>query len=224
MVVGPHAGYVYSGPIAGSAYQTLEGHGDVFERVVLIGPSHRVWFQGIAIASVDAFGTPLGDVPLCAAARRTLVDQGLAVVDDGPHAQEHGLEVHLPFLMATLGRFALVPLVVGEATDGAVEAALAPFVREPRTLVVVSTDLSHFLDHETARRRDLATASAVESLDGSGIGPRDACGWLALRGALRLARRQGLEIERLDLRDSSDTAGEPARVVGYGAWALWGSP
>jgi MEMO1 family protein len=219
-IIGPHAGYVYSGPVAGSAYAAVLPHASEYRRVVLVGPSHRVWFRGIAAPSHHAFATPLGDVPVCRASVAALVDAGLALVDDEPHRREHGLEVHLPFLQEVLGAFVLVPLVVGDASGEAVAEALGLFWDDPETLLVVSTDLSHFLTHDEARERDLATAEAIEALEGGCLRPEDACGWLALAGALALMRRAGSEIERLDLRDSSDTAGDPARVVGYGAWVV----
>ncbi len=219
-IVGPHAGYVYSGPVAGSAYAALAGHQATYRRVVLVGPSHRVWFRGVAAPSHRAFATPLGEVVIWRAGVDALVDAGLAQVDDEPHRLEHGLEVHLPFLQSALGPFELLPLVVGEAKVDAVADALALFWGEPETLFVISTDLSHFLTHEAAQERDLRTAQAVESLRGDGLRSEDACGWLPLAAALRLARGSECTIERLDLRDSSDTAGSPERVVGYGAWVL----
>lgn len=220
ILIAPHAGYLYSGPIAGSAYRALAPWAEQYERVVLIGPAHRVWFAGVAVPSARAFRTPLGDVPICGDTVRKLVAAGAVIVDDEPHRLEHSLEVHLPFLISVLGTFRIVPLVVGEAAVDAVADGLRHLIEDPRTLLVVSTDLSHYLPRRVAAVRDLATATAIEDLNGDAIGPADACGCLPLRAALALAREEGLEIERLDLRDSSDTAGSPDRVVGYGAWTL----
>jgi AmmeMemoRadiSam system protein B len=218
-LIAPHAGYLYSGSVAARAFQRLAGAGGQITRVVVIGPSHHVAFRGIAAPSAAAFRTPLGDVVV----DRDALD-GLAgvVVADAPHAREHAIEVELPFLQRLLpgGGFALVPLVVGEATDGEVAGALEPFVEDPKALVVVSSDLSHFLDHATAVRRDSATAAAIERLEGAALGPEDACGFRPIRGWLALARRHGLAVERLDLKTSGDTAGNRDRVVGYGAWAF----
>jgi AmmeMemoRadiSam system protein B len=206
--------------VAGSAYAALRPHAEAFDRVVLIGPAHRVYVRGLAAPSVSFFRTPLGDVPLDRHAIDLLVAEGLAHVDDGPHAPEHGIEVHLPFLQRILGAFLLVPLVVGEASAAQVAAALAPLWRTPRTLLVVSTDLSHFLDYGAATARDARTALAIEEMVPAQIQVADACGWLPLRGALVLALRDGLTVSRLDLRNSGDTQGDKDRVVGYGAWVI----
>lgn len=221
-LIAPHAGYVYSGPVAGEAFRRLAGAGGRFGRVAVVGPSHHVAFSGVAIPrSTGAFRTPLGEVPLDRAALLELAGLPGVVAADEPHRPEHAIEVELPFLQRALGEsFALVPLVVGEATDEEVAAVLEPFADDPGTLVVVSSDLSHFLPYEAAVRRDLATAGAIERLDGAPLGPWDACGFRPIRGWLALARRRGLAAERLDLRNSGDTAGGRDSVVGYGAWAF----
>ena len=215
-LIAPHAGYAYSGPVAASAFRLVTGA--PFTRVVVIGPSHHVAFRGIAAPGADAFRTPLGEVPVDHAA---LAGLPAAILADEPHRREHALEVELPFLQRALGEgFALVPLVVGDSTGEEVAAALEPFADDPATLVVISSDLSHFLDYGAAVRRDRATAAAIETFDGGRLGPRDACGYLPLRGWLAVARRRGLPVERLDFRNSGDTAGDRRRVVGYGAWAF----
>lgn len=221
-LIAPHAGYAYSGPVAGEAFRRLAGAGGRFGRVVVIGPSHHVAFRGVAVPrSAGAFRTPLGEVPLDRAALACLTGLPGVVAADEPHRPEHAIEVELPFLQRALGEgFALVPLVVGDATDEEVAAALEPFAEDAGTLVVVSSDLSHFLPYEAAVRRDLATAGAIERLDGISLGPWDACGFRPIRGWLALARRRGLAAERLDLRNSGDTAGGRDSVVGYGAWAF----
>ncbi|MDX1486028.1 MAG: AmmeMemoRadiSam system protein B [Alphaproteobacteria bacterium] len=216
----PHAGYVYSGPVAATAYGAIGGLKGVASRVVVIGPSHFKPFAGIAAPSAAAFATPLGPVAVDRAAIATLLDQGLVVIDDEAHAREHALEVQLPFLVAQLGPFRLVPLLVGDAPEAAVAAALEAVWGGRETLIVVSSDLSHYHSRDTAAELDGATARAIENLAGDALTGEDACGFQAIAGVLAAARRHGLKIERLGLATSADTAGDAVRVVGYGAWAL----
>lgn len=219
-MIAPHAGYVYSGPIAATAYARLkEAHRDI-SRVVLIGPSHRVAFSGIGISTAEAFRTPLGDVPLDAVfIAEALSCPGVTALDEA-HRQEHSLEVHLPFLQMLLDRFTLVPLVAGDASDEMVAEVLEALWGGPETLIVVSSDLSHYHDYEEASSRDHATAEAIAQLDAS-FDHRSACGRTPLGGLLKLAKKRGMRIETLDVRNSGDTAGPRDRVVGYGAWALY---
>jgi AmmeMemoRadiSam system protein B len=223
-LIAPHAGYAYSGPVAASAFRCLaEATGRRLTRVVVIGPSHYVAFRGIAVPHhVGAFRTPLAEVPVDREALTAIEGLPGVVLADEPHRREHAVEVELPFLQRALGGggFALVPLVVGDAADGEVERVLEAFADDPGTLVVVSSDLSHFLPYEAAVRRDRATAGAIERLEGDRLGPEDACGHLPVRGWLAVARRRGLGVERLDLRNSGDTAGDRRSVVGYGAWTF----
>jgi hypothetical protein len=223
-LIAPHAGYAYSGPVAASAFSRIAGAGGRFARVVVVGPSHHLAFRGIAAPrGAGAFRTPLGEVPVDREAVAALAGLPGVVLADEPHRREHAVEVELPFLQRALGGgggFALVPLVVGDAADAEVAAVLEPFADDPTALVVVSSDLSHFLPYEAAVRRDRATAGAVERLEGDPVGPYDACGHLPVRGWLAVARRRGLGVERLDLRNSGDTAGDRRSVVGYGAWAF----
>ncbi|MGE5234487.1 MAG: AmmeMemoRadiSam system protein B [Acidobacteriota bacterium] len=221
-LIAPHAGYEYSGPVAASAFRLLRPLAGRIRRVIVLGPSHHVFCAGIALSSAVDFSTPLGTIPLDPAATESLSALRQVVVLDRAHALEHALEVELPFLQRTLGDFSLVPLVVGEASAEEVAAALDALAPDDATLVVVSTDLSHFHDDETARRLDRATAQAIEALDFAAIRDRDACGARPLRGLLCWAREHRLAIRRLDLRNSADTAGGRDRVVGYGAWALTG--
>jgi hypothetical protein len=216
----PHAGYVYSGPIAGTAYARLAALRGRVRRVVLIGPSHHVAFRGLAVPSAAAFATPLGDVPVDRAALRRLLALPQVVERDDAHAREHSLEVQLPFLQEVLGSFDLVPLAAGEASAEEVAEVLELLADEPGTLVVVSTDLSHYHDYATARRLDAATSRAIEELRPDALGWESACGRVGLGGLLLLARRRGLEARTLDLRSSGDTAGGRDRVVGYGAYEL----
>ncbi len=218
-LIAPHAGYMYSGPVAASAFAQIAAARRSFTRVLLIGPPHYVPVAGIAASSAESFATPLGDVAVDQAAVASLVDAGLASYDDRAHAPEHSLEVELPFLQAVLGGFTLIPLLVGDAARQQVADVIGK-VMDPRTLLVVSTDLSHYLSDRKAKARDLATASTIERLDDSTLGPYDACGYAALNGALCAGKRNGWQIARLDLRNSGDTSGDLSRVVGYGAWAF----
>lgn len=219
-LVAPHAGYVYSGPIAGSAYRLLQPLRDVIERVVLLGPCHRVAVHGLALPGSDTFETPMGEVRVDRDACERILSLPQVQVFDATHRQEHGLEVHLPFLQSVLRRFTLVPLVVGEARAEDVAEVLEMLWDGPETLIVVSSDLSHYSDYDTAKVLDSATCRAVESLDPDAIGPHDACGFAPLRGLLQLARQRGMSVHTLDLRSSGDTAGDRDQVVGYGAWAF----
>ena len=219
-LIAPHAGYVYSGEIAGSAYARLAPLRGKVRRVVLIGPSHHVPFRGLAVPSADAFATPLGDVPVDRAAVERLLELPQVEERDDAHAREHSLEVQLPFLQEVLGAFALVPLAAGDASAEEVAEVLELLFDEPGTLVVVSSDLSHYHDYATARRLDAATSRAIEALRPEALDFESACGRVGVNGLLVLARRRGLSARTLDLRSSGDTAGPRDRVVGYGAYEL----
>ena len=219
-LIAPHAGYIYSGPVAASAYARLKPAAGRVRRVVVIGPSHYAAFPGIAAPASEAFETPLGRVAVDAAAIEAIRDLPQVTITDGPHIREHSLEVQLPFLQAVLGEFAAVPLAVGEAGPAQTAEVLARLWGGAETVIVVSTDLSHYHPHETARRLDAATAEAIEAYAATRLGPNDACGYQALAGLLVEAEARGLAIERLDLRNSGETGGHMREVVGYGAWAL----
>lgn len=219
-IVAPHAGYIYSGPIAASAYaRVLAGRGQI-ERVVLVGPAHTVALDAIATSGADGFATPLGVVPVDTEVRDRLVRTGKVVVSDRAHAAEHSLEVHLPFIQVALGEVTIVPLVVGQVPSETVADVLDEVWGGPETLVVVSSDLSHYHDHSTAQALDRRTAAAILAKEPDLLGPGDACGLYPLRGLLVAARRRGLDVELLDLRTSADTAGDRHRVVGYGAFVV----
>ncbi len=216
----PHAGYVYSGQVAADAYARLQPSHAVIRRVVLLGPAHRVPFRGIAGTSADYFSTPLGQVPIAKEAMQTAYEiPGVFPLDEA-HTAEHSLEVQLPFLQEILDEFTLAPFVVGDAGRDLVAQLLERLWGGDETLIVISSDLSHYLDYDSARKRDLQTATWIESLQGERIGPHDACGYAPIRGLLEVARRKGMAIERLTLRNSGDTAGDRQRVVGYGSYAL----
>jgi hypothetical protein len=214
----PHAGYIYSGPVAASAYARLNSVASRVQRVVLLGPCHRVPLRGLAVSSANAFETPFGAVPLDKQAIEGVLDMPQIGVLDAAHADEHSLEVHLPFLQHILGSFTLVPIVVGAASAEEVAEVLERLWGGPETLIVISSDLSHYLDDKTARQIDAATCRAIESLDPGAIGFDQACGRVPVGGLLSVARRRGLDVTTLDLRNSGDTAGDRRRVVGYGAW------
>ena len=220
-IIAPHAGYIYSGPVAASAYKPLLPARGKIERVVLIGPAHRLPFRGIATVDVDAFLTPLGAVPVDREAIAALLDLPYVQVLDEAHAPEHCLEVQLPFLQEILGDFKIVPLLVGEATPEEVAEVLERLWDGDGTLIVVSSDLSHYYDYETARRLDLETTRAIEELAPERLTWESACGRLPIAGLLLVARRKGLIPKTLDLRNSGDTAGPKDQVVGYGAYAFY---
>lgn len=220
----PHAGYSYSGAVAACAYRMARAEGAGVTRAVVIGPAHSMGIAGIAAPACAAFETPLGRIPVDRRALDSLSELRQVIITDAPHRREHAVEVQLPFLQRILGRFSLLPLVVGDAEPAEVAQVLARLWDGAETLVVVSSDLSHYQDYKTARERDGATAAAIESHEGVRLGPEDACGFLPIRGLLDEARRRGLAVERLDLRNSGDTAGPRNRVVGYGAWALYEDP
>lgn len=217
----PHAGYLYSGPIAASGYMRLRGHATNIIRVVLAGPAHRLAFSGIAVPDTDAFETPLGLVPIdLGGVAVALGHEGVCTLDEA-HALEHGLEVHLPFLQYCLDAFHLVPLLVGEVAPHVVAEVLERLWDDKETLVVISSDLSHYLDYATAQCVDAVTNAAILDFQPESIDADHACGWLAIRGLLECARRHGLTPVALDLRNSGDTAGPQDRVVGYGAYAFY---
>ena len=219
-LIAPHAGYVYSGKVAATAFAALRDIAETVTRVVVIGPAHYVALRGIAVPTVEAFETPLGRVPVDREALAAIADLPGVIEADAPHAPEHALEVELPFLQVLLGDFAIVPLVVGRAEPSEVGEVLARLWGGEETLLVISSDLSHYHDYDTARRRDAATAAMIERGDWAQLGADDACGYLPVAGLLVEAARRGLGAQRLALCNSGDTAGGRDRVVGYGAWSV----
>ena len=215
----PHAGYVYSGPIAASAYARLRPHRDLYKRVILLGPCHRVPVRGLALSGADVFRTPLGDVPLDKSAIAGLESANITIFDE-THEFEHSLEVHLPFLQTVLGAFSLVPIVVGNTTAQRVANVLDELWSGPETLIVISSDLSHYLSYDQARAIDGETRQAIEDLEVRGIGHDSACGATPIGGLLISAKRRGMQVTTLDLRNSGDTAGDRRHVVGYGSWVF----
>jgi hypothetical protein len=219
-IVAPHAGYVYSGPIAGTAYAQIAPLADRVRRVVLLGPAHRMAFRGLAYSSAMRFRTPLGEVAVDRAALDALADLPQVHELDRPFDGEHCLEVQLPFLQTLLTDFKVVPLLVGEAEANSVAEVLERLWGGEETLIVISSDLSHYLDYATARAIDAATSSAIERLAPEAIGHHQACGRNPLNGLLVAAQRHGLHAVTLDVRNSGDTAGPRTQVVGYGAYVF----
>ncbi|PIE81141.1 MAG: AmmeMemoRadiSam system protein B [Chloroflexi bacterium] len=219
-IIAPHAGYVYSGPIAGSAYVHVAPLAAQVQQVVMLSPAHTLAVRGLAASSAAHFRTPLGDVPLDQeAVQRTLALNQVEIVDEA-HVQEHGLEVHLPFLQETLRNFRLVPFVVGQTTPEDVQEVLEILWGGQDTLIVISSDLSHFLNYKQAQQIDRATCAAIERLEPDAIPQDGACGRRPIQGLLLSAKQRNLSVMTLDLRNSGDTAGSQDRVVGYGAWGL----
>lgn len=215
----PHAGYVYSGSVAAAAYASMRRDGPEVHRVVVIGPSHRVYLRGIAVPQAVAFKTPLGEIPIDARNKRLLTQRGDVVLSDTPHAMEHSLEVQLPFLQVLFAEFELTALVVGDAQPEYVASVLAAVSREPSTLVLASSDLSHYLSYDDARRVDGATNARILQC-ANDLAGEEACGAVALNGVLTLAKRRGAQITELLRLNSGDTAGDRDRVVGYGSYAI----
>jgi MEMO1 family protein len=218
VLIAPHAGYPYSGPVAGTAFTAWRAMRGRVKRVVLVGPSHYESFPGVAVTSARAFGTPLGEVPVDLGAVDQLLRRHLVVVDNLAHVPEHSLEVELPFLQVLLDEFEIVPLLVGVVDDEEVAEVIGELWGGDETGVVISSDLSHYHDYETAQELDRETARAVEALNPDPVDSQHACGWVAIQGCLRVARDRRFRARTLDLRNSGDTAGTRQRVVGYGAW------
>jgi MEMO1 family protein len=221
-LIAPHAGYRYSGPTAGVAYAAVSSRAGKVDRVVLAGPAHRVPVggNGVGVTTAAAWHTPLGDLPVDVDTCRRLVDEGVAVDADGAHAPEHSIEVHLPFVLEALGSVPIVPLVVGRCPASRVADALAAVWDSDATLVVVSSDLSHYLADDEARARDDRTRLAIIEGRTDDIGPYDACGCVPIAGLLLAARQRGLEPHTLAVTTSAATSGDATRVVGYGSFGF----
>jgi len=215
----PHAGYVYSGATAAEAYRALEAVHARIERVVLFGPAHRVYLQGMAVPSVEAFATPLGSVPLDRAGIDTAAGLAHVCVSDLAHRDEHSLEVQLPFLQTVLETFTLVPIVVGECAPDEVAAVMDALWGGPETLVVVSSDLSHYHRYEQAQALDADTCRRILAR-ATTLSGEQACGAHAINGLMCSERAGGLDVMLVDARNSGDTSGRKDRVVGYGAFVL----
>ena len=218
----PHAGYRYSGPTAACAYALLRLHSDRYRKVMVLGPSHSDAFGGVALPEASAFSGPLGEVPVDERMRAAAGQVAGVVRSDRPHLAEHSLEVQFPFLTAVLAPgFSVLPVLSGDEDDVPGASLIDRLLDEdPDTLIVISSDLSHYLPYERARRRDTKTAESIERGRPEGLGPGSACGRTAIAALLRVSGRRGWACRRLDLRSSGDTEGDRERVVGYGAFVF----
>jgi len=220
VIIVPHAGYVYSGPIAATAYVRLKPAHHSITRVVLIGPSHHVAFRGLAVSRAEGFNTPLGLIPVDRQAVQALTQLPFVEYIEQAHAFEHSLEVQLPFLQEVLDNFSIVPIVASDATPEEVSEVLEMLWGGPETLIVISSDLSHYHSYATARKLDMATSQTIEDLQYEDLDSESACGRVGISGLLKLARDKSLTIKTIDLRNSGDTAGDRQKVVGYGAYVI----
>lgn len=218
-IIVPHAGYIYSGPIAASAYARLAPHAADIRRVILLGPSHRVAVRGLAVPHAHSFATPLGNIALDNDAIAAALKLPQVIQHNAAHAQEHSLEVQLPFLQQVLDDFSLVPFSVGFATPDEVAEVLELLWGGPETLIIISSDLSHYHSHADATRRDRHTADDILHLRLL-LDHEQACGATPINGLIEVAQRRGLQPQLFDLRTSGDTAGDKARVVGYASFAF----
>lgn len=219
-IIAPHAGYIYSGPVAATAYARLIKAHDLITRVVIIGPSHRVGFSGLALSRAQTFVTPLGHIPVDQEALQTLLKLPFVEYNEPAHLQEHSLEVHLPFLQETLDSFKIVPIVAGDASAEQVGQVLDALWGGDETLIIISSDLSHYHDYATCQKLDKATSIAIENLQYEKLAIDSACGKVPVSGLLKVARERSLSVKNIDLRNSGDTAGDKKRVVGYGAYVI----
>jgi MEMO1 family protein len=215
----PHAGYIYSGSVAAAAYASVKSLRQQIRRIVLLGPSHRVYLQGIAVPEWREFVTPLGDVRIDREQTQSLLEQGQVIASNAPHAQEHSLEVQLPFLQMLFEDFTLLPLVAGSATPQHVAAVLASVWGGAETLVLISSDLSHYHPYEAARQLDRATSAAILRCS-THLSAEQACGATCINGLTHLALRRKMQVREIVRLNSGDTAGDRSRVVGYGAFAI----
>jgi len=217
----PHAGYLYSGPVAATAYHQLARQCQHIQRIALLGPSHHVYLQCIAAPQADWFATPLGHIKVDQEGLRQLMEQFPRIqFRPDAHVPEHCLEVQLPFLQQTLESFSILPLLIGDIDPGTLLPILERLTDDPQTLVIVSSDLSHYLEYAAAGRLDQATARAIVNLQWVDIKPRQACGATAIQGLLHWAQQLRLQAKILDVRNSGDTSEPRDRVVGYGSFAF----
>lgn len=219
-LIAPHAGYIYSGPIAGSAYASLGKEASRIHRVILLAPSHRVALRGIAYSSANYFQTPLGLVPLDRKTQDRLARLPQLHLHDAAFEEEHSIEVHLPFLQELLTDFSIIPLLVGDATAEQVAEVIEQVWQPDGNLVVISSDLSHYLDYTSATKMDRETSQAIEALQPEALSYHSACGRIPVSGLLLVAKKHDLKARTVDLRNSGDTAGSHDRVVGYGAYVF----
>jgi len=221
MLIVPHAGYIYSGAVAGTAYASLKNHRGSVKKVILFGPAHRTYIKGLALPDADYLATPLGDIPIDQSLAKQVMKFPQVSISNDAHMLEHSLEVQLPFLQLVLDCFSILPLVVGSASIQEIMEILDSLGDMEEALIVISSDLSHYHEYEVAQQIDAETSTAITSCNLAAIGHHQACGFVALQGALQFARDRGMWVVELDRRNSGDTAGPRDRVVGYGAFAVY---
>jgi len=219
-VIAPHAGHIFSGDIAGAAFRLLAKRKGEIKRVVMVGPTHRMPVNGVALHPADAWATPLGALAVDRAGRDAIARTPNVAVDPQPFVGEHCLEVQLPFIQRALGEVEVLPILVGQPAPGQVSAILERQWGGPETAIVISSDLSHFHDYATARAKDEETAVGIERLQGAVCEGHRACGYTGIAGLIDQAQRRDLRVTALDVRNSGDTQGDPSRVVGYGSFAF----
>ncbi len=216
----PHAGYIYSGQIAAEVFRQLKSTHQNLKNIVLIGPSHRVWFKGLSVPSAEKFATPLGEIDLNCEQIKQLIKKPQVHVRDDAHQQEHCLEVQLPFIQYLFKQIKIIPIVVGETTTAEIIEVLECYWDDPQTVILVSSDLSHFHDYQTAKNIDQTTQKFIESFDYQSIENQMACGSAAIKAVLKMAKQKSMQITHLGYCNSGDTAGDINRVVGYAAYAI----
>ncbi|MCH2206337.1 MAG: AmmeMemoRadiSam system protein B [Lentisphaerales bacterium] len=219
-IIAPHAGHIYSGPIAASAYRSLRKRQKQIKKVVLIGPSHYVGFMGLATSTADHYETPLGLIPLDTELANQALEIKEVVTMDHAHLQEHSLEVHLPFLQATLNDFTLLPIVIGETSNETIAAVLSKVWGGDETLIICSTDLSHYMDYNGAQTKDQKTVQSILNGNLENLTHNNACGLTPIKGLIKTIKQKKLTTKLLDLRNSGDTAGDKERVVGYASFLI----
>ncbi|MCB0355987.1 MAG: AmmeMemoRadiSam system protein B [Bdellovibrionales bacterium] len=217
----PHAGYKYSGPIAASAYKLLGSQAHEIKRIVLLGPAHRVAFSGLALPEANFFDCPLGQLKVDDKLKNSIASVEGVIVSDLVHAHEHSLEVQLPFIKTVVPNATILPILVGMASPRQIQRVLESLQLDKDTLLIVSSDLSHYHSHQVAQKLDSETAAEIEHLNSNLLSGERACGYIAIQGLINYAKQKQWKCQLLDLRDSSDTAGEPDSVVGYGAFAFY---
>jgi AmmeMemoRadiSam system protein B/AmmeMemoRadiSam system protein A len=220
-IISPHAGFRFSGSTAGLAYQSAYGDGKKYKRLIVLSPSHRYAFQGMALPSQKSFSSPLGKSELCKDGCQKLLKSGLTIISNQAHDNEHGIETQLPFIHQLWPKAKLIPLVIGQERIENIEVIFELFhedIMQGHTLVVISTDLSHFLKDKLAIEKDLQTAQMIENFKSENINSSNVCGHGPLKGYLKYVRKYGYRATRLGMINSANISGDKSKVVGYGAW------
>lgn len=220
-IIVPHAGYVFSGSIAASAYRKIKSFSSLIKKVVILGPSHRVSFNGIALSSDEQWATPLGNVEVDQETCCELKTIDFINYNDAAHKEEHSIEVQLPFLQKTLNDFTIIPLLSCQTSLKEAVYTLEKVWGDEETLIIISSDLSHFLNYDDCRKKDHETVNAIENFDYDKLKNDDACGLIPISALLAVAKQKKMKMETLDVRCSGDTAGRRDSVVGYASFGFW---